>query len=64
MFADFIWRNGPETFSLRTADVFPVVARIFNKKLYKITALKEAICKQAKSMLNVSGMFFIASGVS
>ena len=33
------------------------------QKLYK-TALKGDICKQAISMLNVSGMFFIASGVS
>ena len=30
------------------------------QKLYKITALKGDICKQAISMLNVSGIFFIA----
>ena len=35
-----------------------------SQKLYKITVSKEDICKHAKSMLNVSGVFFIASGVS
>ena len=34
------------------------------QKLYKITALNGDICKQAISILNVSAMFFIASGVS
>ena len=34
------------------------------QKLYKITVSKRDICKHAKSMLNMSGMFFIASGVS
>ena len=31
---------------------------------YKVTVSKGDICKHAKSMLNVSAMFFIASGVS
>ena len=35
-----------------------------SQKLYKITVSKGDICKHAKSMLNVSGMFFIASRVS
>ena len=35
-----------------------------SQKLYKITVSKGDICKHAKSMLNVSGMFFITSGVS
>ena len=34
------------------------------QKLYKITVSKGDIRKHAKSMLNMSGMFFIASGVS
>ena len=34
------------------------------QKLYKVTVSKGDICEHAKSMLNVSGMFFIASGVS
>ena len=34
------------------------------QKLYKITVTKGDIRKHAKSMLNMSGMFFIASGVS
>ena len=34
------------------------------QKLYKITVSKGDICKHAQSMLNVSGIFFIASGVS
>ena len=34
------------------------------QKLYKITVLKGDIRKHAKSMLNMSGTFFIASGVS
>ena len=32
--------------------------------MYKITVLKGDIRKHAKSMLNVSGMFFITRGVS
>ena len=34
------------------------------QKLYKVTISKGDICKHEKSMLNVSGMFFIASRVS
>ena len=33
-------------------------------KLYEIIVSKGDICKHEKSVLNVSGMFFIASGVS
>ena len=35
-----------------------------SQKLYEITVSKGDICKHMKSMLNASGMFFIASGVS
>ena len=51
MFADFFWGGGGEGEGMA-------------QKLYKVTALKGNICKQAISMLNMSGMFFIASGVS
>ena len=33
------------------------------QKLYEISVSKEGLCKHAKSMLNVSGFFFIACGV-
>ena len=45
MFADFISSNGPTGMA---------------QKHYKITVSKGDICKHALSMLNVSGMFFIA----
>ena len=50
MLAYFIWKN-----------VLYVVT-----VLYKITVPKGdvCVCKQAKSMLKVSGLFFIPSGVS
>ena len=47
MFADFIWRNGLQ----------------INEILYKIAVSIGDICKHAKSMLNVSAMFFLAWGV-
>ena len=46
-----------------TCACFPILPGGMSQKLYKITVPKGDICKQAKSMLNVPGMFFIASGV-
>ena len=40
---------------------FYMEKRPFNRII--ITVSKGDVCKHAKSMLNVSGMFFIASGV-
>ena len=46
----------------------PILFGGMSQKLYKITVSKgdicPDICKHAKSMLNVSGMFFLTSGVS
>ena len=42
----------------------PILFGGMAQKLYKITFLKGDICKDAKSMLKLSGMFIIAIGVS
>ena len=65
------------TFPLNTQRIFCILIRkMFScacwpilfwgmaQKHYKITVSKGDICKHASSMLNVSGMFFIISGVS
>ena len=43
---------------------WPILFWGMAQKHYKITVSKGDICKHASSMLNVSGMFFIISGVS
>ena len=47
-----------------TCTCLPILFRGMAQKLYKITVSKGDICKHAKSMLSVPGMFFMASGVS
>ena len=42
----------------------PILFRVIAEKHYKITVSQGDICKHALSMLNVSGLFSITSGVS
>ena len=47
-----------------TSACLPILFGGMAQKLYKITFLKGDICKDAKSMLKVSGTFIMAIGVS